>query len=329
MKFVNPVRLLAAVTAAGLLVATLGACGDASGNSGGPASSSDGSAVTSLTVAVSPGAPTSTPMYLAVKNGVFAKHHLDVQLTVLQNGSVAIPQTMNGQTQFSMASFAPVAHAVSKGLPVKVVGAVNVIPTDPNTKYQAIIVRDGINSITEVTTFAAASTETDPVQALAVDKLGGDYAAMKLLAVPFAGIADAVRDGNADAALVTEPFLSKALAGGGVKVLSYVGPEQSLPGTPGAVFIGSDAYMSEHPDITKEFVAATQEAYEYAQAHLDEVAAFVPQTGLSDQSVPVVALGEYQQGPLQPAKVTELLNLFQKYGVLDASVTADKMMYRP
>jgi NitT/TauT family transport system substrate-binding protein len=314
-------KLMAALAAIAL-TASLSSCGsdDASGSTAG--------GLTKLTVAVSPGAATSAPMYLAAKNGVFKKHGLDIKLTVLANGSVAIPQVLNGQTQFSMASFAPVVQAVGKGLKIQIIGAANVIPTDPATKYQGIVVRDGLDDLSKAKTFAAASTEVDPVQGYAVDKLGGSYKEMKLLAVDYPAIGDAVRQGNADAALLAEPFLSGAIKAGGAKLLSYVTPAESLSGTPGAVFIGAEKYMADHSKVTKDFMAAIQEAYKYGQDHLQEVANSVPETGLNDK-VPVVALGEYQQGPLETAKVEQLVDLFKRYGVLDGAVTAADLVYQP
>jgi len=323
--YLTRTKKTAAAVMVGALFMALGACGDSDDASG------DDSAggLTKLTVAVSPGAATSTPMYLAAENGIFEKHNLQIEFTVLQNGSVAIPNTLNGQTEFSMASFAPAIQAIEKGLEIKLIGGANVIPTDPDTKYQGVVLRDGLTDLKDAKTFAAASTETDPVQADAVDKLGGDYESMEILAVPFPAVGDNVRNGNADAALLTEPFLTGTIEAGGAHLFSYVGPDQSLPGTPGAVFIGSDKYVSENPEVTKDFMAAIQEAYEYGQAHLQEVADYVPETGLNDQVPPVVALGEYQQGPLDPAKVDELLGLFNQYGVLDGSVAADEAIYAP
>lgn len=316
-------RIAVVVAALAASALALSGCGDSGSN----AAQQSGDSLTHLTVAVSPNAPTSAPMYLGVEKGFFKQRGLDIKLTVLQNGSVAIPQVLNGQTQFSMASFEPAAQAVQQGLAIKLIGGANVIPTDPDTKYQGIIVRDGIKDLSQLKTFAAQSTEPDPTQEMAVDKLGGDYKSLKLIAVPFAQVGDAVRQGNADAAMILEPFLSNALKAGGVKLFSYVGPGQSLPGTPGAVFIGADKYMAAHPSITSAFIDAVEESYSYAQAHLQEVANYVPKTGLSDQVPAIVALGQFQDGPLQDDKVDQLLDLYQRAGLLDGSVTAAKLVY--
>ena len=315
----------AAFGAATALALVLGACGSDS-----EADTSE-NGLTQLTVAVSPGAATSTPMYLAMERGVFEERGLELELKVLEDGSVAIPNTLNGQTQFSMSGFGPAALAIEKGLRVKIIGAANVIPTDPEGKYQAIVVNKqaGITSIDDIETWAADTTEVDPSHAFSVDALGGDYMSLKRVAVPFPAIGDAVADGTVDAGLVNEPFLSAALETGKVEVLSYINGELTLPGAPGAVFIGSDEYMADNPEITEKFIESVQEAYQYAHDNMPEVAQFVPETGLNDQVPPVIALGEYQQGPLQASQMQPLLDVFAEYGAIEGDVPAEDMRYTP
>ncbi len=319
---------LSAVAAAAVLA--LGACSSGGGGThGGESSGAEGSAeLTKLTVAVSPGAATSTPMYLAADRGVFAEHGLEVELIVLEDGAVAIPNTLNGQTQFSMAGFGSAVQAIEKGIPIRLIGAANVIPTDPDSKYQAVMVNKeaGITEASQIETWAADSTEVDPSHAFTIDTLGGDYASLTKIAVPFPAIGDAVADGTVDAAFVNEPFLSAAIETGKVDVLSYVTGDLTIPGAPGAVFIGAIEYMDENPEITAQFMAAIQEAYSYAAENLEEVAEFVPSTGLNDQVPPVVALGEYQVGPLKADQVQPLLDVFAKYGAIEGRIPASEMI---
>jgi NitT/TauT family transport system substrate-binding protein len=325
--FTARLRVLIAPAAAASLALTLSACGSDSDE---PEVTSEG--LTQLNVAVSPGAATSAPVYLAIENGVFEDLGLELELSVLEDGSVAVPNTLNGQTQFSMSGFGPTAQAIEKGLGVKMIGAANVIPNDPDSKYQAIIVNKeaGIAEMSDVETWAADSTEVDPSQAYAVDALDGDYESMKKVAVPFPSIGDAVADGTVDAALVNEPFLSAALETGKAEVLSYVaGEELTTPGSPGAVFIGSDEWMVENPEITADFIEGITTAYEYASENMEEVAEFVPETGLNDQVPPVLALGDYQVGPLDPPKVQTLLDIFEEYGAVSGDVPAEDMIYTP
>lgn len=285
--------------------------------------------LTALTVAVSPGAETSAPMYLAIEQGVFEDLGLDITLTVLNDGSIAIPNTLNGQTQFSMSGFGPAAQAIEKGLGIKMIGAANVIPTDPDSVYQAIVVNkeSGIDSMADVSTWASDSTEVDPSQAFAVDALGGDYAALKKVAVPFPSIGDAVADGTVDAALLNEPFLTSALETGKVDVLSYVAGELTIPGAPGAVFIGAEEYIAANPEITANFIKGVEQAYSYASENMQEVADFIPETGLSERVPKIEAMSEYQVGPLQASAVQPLLDVYAEYGAIEGTVPAEDMIH--
>ena len=282
---------------------------------------------TSLTVAVSPSATTSVPMYLGIEKGYFKKLGLNVTLPVLTNGTVAIPQVVSGQTQFSMASFAPVLAAIKQGLPVRIIGAANVIPTT-KSQFQGFIVRTGgITSLSQAKTIAAQSALIDPVQAGSVDAFGGDYTNLKILQVPLPSMADSVKSGAADTALLNQPFLSQALATPGIKLLSYVSLKQSLPGTAGAVFIGDQSYMKANPAVTAAFQKGVLESFAYAQTHLQEEANYTPKTGLSPAVPTLISMPQYAATPVTSAKYTELLKLYSKYGQNPGNLTAADILY--
>jgi NitT/TauT family transport system substrate-binding protein len=322
VALVAAVALLSACSGGG---ATPSSSADAGSGSGDAAGSGE---LTKLSVSVSPSASTSVPMYLGIEKGFFAEHGLDVTLSVLTNGTVAIPQVVSGQNQFSAASFAPVIEAVKQGLPIKVVGVANVIPTT-ESQFQGFIVREDYqgDTLADAKTIAAQSALLDPVQADNVEKFGGDYDAMQILQVPLPAIADAVKSGSADTALLNQPFLAQALATPGIRLLGYVGLDQSLPGTPGAVYIGEEGYMKANPDVTAAFQAAVLESYAYAQNNLEEAAEFVPNTGLSDSVPDLVSMPEYAAETVTAAKFDELLDLFAKYGQNPDGLKAADILY--
>ncbi len=287
--------------------------------------------LTAINVSVSPSAATSVPMYLGVEKGFFQERGLDVTISVLANGTVAIPQVVSGQNQFSAASFAPVVEAVEQGLPIQVVGAANIIPTDDDTEFQGIIVRADFSGddLSGASSIAAQSALLDPVQADSVEHFGADYESLSIVQVPLPSIGDTVASGGADFGVLNQPFLSMALANPDLKLLSYITPDESLPGTPGAVYIGQVAYMQANPEVTQAFMEAVVESYTYAQENQQEAADFVPETGLSDQVPPLVALGEYAAGGVSKEKFQELLDLFSEWGVNPGGITADDLLYQP
>jgi NitT/TauT family transport system substrate-binding protein len=317
---------ISAVVATVALAAVLTGCAGATPAAQPSATPSAPTTITPITVAVSPSASTSVPMYLGVEKGFFKAHGLDVKLTVLTNGTVAIPQVLSGQTQFSMASLAPVLQAVKQGLAVRIIGAANIIPTT-NNHFQGIVVRDSISKLSDAKVFAAQSALLDPVQAGSVDASGGKYTSMTILQVPLPSIADSLKSGSADAALLNQPFLAQAIATPGVKLLNYITTKQSLPGTAGAVFIGGTAYMKANPTVTKEFQAAVLESFAYAQSHIQAAADYVPKTGLSPTAPTLESMPEYAATPVTAAKYDELLTLFSKYGQNTANLTSKDILY--
>ena len=321
-------RISAVALTAIASVALLAGCASAA-SSAKPTTSASAAPLTTtdLTVAVSPSATTSVPMYLGVEKGFFKKLGLNVKLTVLTNGTVAIPQVVSGQTQFSMASFAPVLAAVKQGLPVRIIAAANIIPTK-KSQFQGFIAKTGgITSLSQATTIAAQSALIDPVQAGSVDAFDGDYLKLKILQIPLPSMADTVKSGAADTALLNQPFLAQALATPGIKLLSYVGLKQSLPGTAGAVFIGAQPYMKANPAVTAAFQKGVLESFAYAQSHLQEEANYTPKTGLSPAVPTLISMPEYAAIPVTTAKYTELLKLYSKYGQNPGKLTAGDILY--
>lgn len=319
------IRIAGVLATLGAIV-LLTACSSSASAAGGQGGSS--TKLTTINISVSPTASTSVPIYLGVEKGFFKQHGLDLKISVLTNGTVAIPQVVSGQNQFSAASFAPVIQAVGQKLPIKVVGTGNIISTT-DSQFQGFIVRSDYtgSTLADAHTIAAQSTLVDPVQADSVDKTGGDYMSMKILQVPLASMADAVRTGQADTALLPQPFLAQALATPGIKLLNYVGTSESMPGTPGAVYIGASNYMASHAQVTKEFQAALVESYAYAQKHLQEEAEYVPKTGLSNAVPTVAAMGAFPTAAVSKSKYQELLDAYTKYGQNSHHLTASDILY--
>jgi len=307
-------RLLAAIALA-LSALSAAACSSVPGGSG-------DNGLTTINVGVSPAAGTSTPMYLAVAQGVFRKLGLDVRLEPSTDGAVVVPRLMNGQLQFCMSSFGPFVSAADKNLPIKMIAPVNRQQSDGH--YTAIIVPSGSKAtdMSQVHVFAQQEGQPDPLSQLTVTRLNGDYKAMRLLAVPLGSIADAVGGGSADAGRLFQPFLAQALAKGKVRVLSYITADVTLPGVPSAVFLGNQSYLAAHADVAKRFTEGVREANVYARDHLPEVGAYAAKTPLNSGAIPGDDLPDFDPNGVNVALVQELLDLYDKEGYLTKPLDA-------
>lgn len=297
---------------------------DATATAGG-----EDSALVTVNVAVSQSAATSAPMYLAVEKGIFRDLGLDVQLTV-GSPPTAIPQIVSGQNQFSIVPIGQLIEAVASGIDVKYLGTAQRVPMDGDYGQAFIVPADSTRTdLAGVTSLATISVMRSPIDEYAVSKLGGDYHSMNLLQVPFGSVAQTVASGGAEVGWLLEPFLSEALATGDVKVLSYYGTDLAIPGSPGAVFVSSNDYLTSNPEVAAKFIEGMEQAYSYAQANRDEVSEYSPKTGLTEQPVPVDLLGEYPDTPVTAEKLQEIIDLYKQFGYMDSPPSAQQLMYQP
>lgn len=312
-------KLIAALAAA---VLTLTACSTA------PAPETGG--LITLHVGVSAGASSSAPMYFAVEHGVFRNLGLDVQLEPVNDATVVVPRLVSGQTQFSMGSFGPFTSAVEKDLPIRMVaGATRMF--EGENQYSALIVASTSTAtdMSGMTTLAVSEAQRNPLDQMAITALHGDYAAMNLLTVPLGSLGDLVGSGSAQAGRLFQPFLGQALAKGNVKVLRWIAPPLSPAGVPAAIFMGSRTFLDSQPDVGRRFVQGVEQANAYARAHLPEIAAYAPRTGLTQNPLKVEYLPDYEPGPVVPAKVDQLLGLYESGGYLQKKLTAADVIWTP
>ncbi|MFI9386671.1 ABC transporter substrate-binding protein [Kutzneria sp. NPDC052558] len=298
------------------------ACGSA------PTTTAEG--LTVLRVGVSAAAGTSTPIYLAIARNVFRKLGLDVQLVPSTEGTVVVPQLMNGQLQFSMASFGPFVSAVQQNLPIRMVAAINRSHAD-NSQYSAIIVPadSKATDLSQVKVFASQEAQRDPLDQLAFAKMNGDYAGARIVAVPLGSVGDTVASHSADAGRLFQPFLRQALDKGGVKVLRYLNPPYTLANIPTTVLEANTGYLNQNPDIARRFTEGVHEALTYARDHLTEVAAYAPKTGLTTKPIDMAAMPDYEPTGIDRAKIDELLGLYESEGYLNRKLASADVTWAP
>jgi len=297
------------------------------GCSQGSSTSADANGTVNLKVALSPSAGTAAPIYYGAKNGIYAKHGLNVELNQTTDGSVVVPQIMSGQLQFAMTSFESYLNALTQGLPVQMTGAANLLRSG---EYSGVIVpaKNPPADMSAVKVFAVQDSARNPQMQLVAEGLKGNYANMEMLQVPFGSIADTVASGAAGAGFLIQPFLGQALARGDVKLLSYVDDSLTVPGAPGAIFIANTQYLGQNSDIAKRFIAATQEALSYSAAHKDEISAFTKSAGLTDNAIAPANLPAYPEKPVALTAVQKLAKLYSDGKYINAEPAVEKLAWR-
>ncbi|MFB4311272.1 ABC transporter substrate-binding protein [Actinomadura sp. GTD37] len=259
-------RLAAGAAAAALALTALSGCG-----SGSAEVSSDGTAEVKLGVIP---IIDIAPVKLGITKGVFARHKLKVTTQDAQGGAAIVPAVVSGDFQFGYSNIVSLLVAREKGVPVTMVSIGARASDDPMDDGSGqLMTRDAeIAKVADLKGRKIAVNTLKGINEVAVasvlKKNGLQRGDAKLVEMPIPNMPAALKNGQVDAAMLSEPFITVA-AGQGAKPLpvSYAGMGANLPF---AGWFASKQYAAQNPDVVKRFTAALKESMAYAEAHPDE-----------------------------------------------------------
>ena len=262
------------LAAAAALVVLLAGC---AGTPAEPAATNDTEApasgaleVTEIKAGVIPTSDSAT-IYLAQELGYFEEEGLTLTTEVMQNAAAIVPGVMNGQVQFGSAALAPVISAASEGLPLVFVANGGDVALTAEDDQSRLVVAAG-SPITSPKDLDGKVVAVNALQAMGelvtrqvIDDDGGDATTVTFVALPFPDMAAAVERGDADAALLVEPFSSGALAAGLVSIATPF-YDVLVPGASTAGFFTSQQFIQQAPNTVAAFTRALDRAAEAAAA---------------------------------------------------------------
>lgn len=305
-------RKLVAVLLGALLVSSAAACGSSD-------SATDKNGLATVKVSLLPIIDV-TPLYLGKDKGIFKKHGIDLQMSVVQTGAASTAAVLSNEAQIGFAAPVPEIQAQAKKLPLVVVaGGIS----QSDALSQAVVVPKG-SSIKSITDLAGKTVAVNALQAVndlvlraALQKAGGDPDSIKFIALPYPDMKAALESKRIDAAFMIEPFLSAATGSGDPVVVRNPQLDVVSDGTALSTYFASKQYIAEHKDTLDNFLAALEEADAYAQQHPDEVRSTIPTfTQIPAEVAKKMAIGDFV--PEVHVKTFEVLgNYMKQYGWID------------
>jgi NitT/TauT family transport system substrate-binding protein len=265
----RPLRLSALASAAVLALTALTGCGSDEGEV-----SADGMAEVKLGVIP---IIDIAPVQLGISKGVFERHKLKITTQNAQGGAAIVPAVVSGDFQFGYSNIVSLLVGRGKGVPLKMVSiGARASADEMDDGSGQLMTRDpAIKKVTDLKGKKIAVNTLKGINEVAVasnlKKNGMRPGDVRLVEVPIPNMPAALKDGQVDAAMVGEPFITIA-EGEGARPLpvSYAGMGERLPF---AAWFTSEQYASRNPDVVKRFTAALQESMKYAEAHPDEARA--------------------------------------------------------
>ncbi|WP_313816685.1 ABC transporter substrate-binding protein [Citricoccus sp.] len=297
--------------------------GSDAGASGSPSASGSSGAGGANAVGVLPIVDVAT-IYIAMTQGIFADHGLDIETTLAQGGAAIVPAVVSGSSLFGFSNLTSLIIGRSRGLDLVTVAPASGSNGTVGGDYFAVVVgRD--SPITDGTGLSGATVAVNTLQNIndttlraAVRDAGGDPSGIQYLEVAFPDMPAALDSGQVDAIAVGEPFLTIAKDQGAREVLSsYAQPISDL--TVSAYFTSRQAWEAE-PETISSFQQAMAEAQAIARSDEAAVRSVLPEyTSLEPDLIERIVLPSFPER-INEGSTQALADLAQEDGLLEEPV---------
>lgn len=317
-----------AAVAATVLLATVAGC-SSPGTGARPAAKSSPQP-TKVTVDALP-IVDDAPLYLAQRDGLFARQGLRVSIRTVSQSTKAISQLRGGQADVAAGgNYVTWFKAQSQGeidLRIVAEGALAAPGLDGVVvpPHSSITTPQALAHHTIAVNLPAPNVETLTLDSvLASDNV--DVGTVRYATVPFPEIDSELQQGKVAAAWLVEPFLTEAEQSfGAVPVVDPTsGPTDGFP-LDG--YFTTAAFARAHPATVQAFQRAIEQA-QAAAAHPQNVVDVLPRyIAVSKQTASLITLPSYPTA-VQPRRLQYVADLMYRAGMLRSKLSVSTLLFR-
>ncbi len=214
--------------------------------------------------------------FYARDNGFFAAAGINPEITTLRNVTEMTAGAIGGSLDVIAGSLVPIAQADKHGNDLRAIALGNIYTGPPPQGVvvtgQNSTIRSGADLNGKVVSVNGLGDFSQVTIEAWIDSTGGDAKSVKLLELPFAGVAAALAQGRIDAALLVEPFTT--MAKDQVRVigdaLAPVGKHFMVTG-----WYARAAWLNANRDAARRFVAVMLQTAVWANKNHDQSAAIL------------------------------------------------------
>lgn len=262
------------------------------------------------------------PLY-AEALGLYAREGFDAKIDTLANGGALIAAVASGAFDIAFANLTSIAAARQRGLPIRIVAPATLYtskaPVTVLVRARGSKLRTGADLRDKTIAVSTLRGELQVGASLWIDKNGGDSTQTKFIELNFAVMAAALAAGRIDAAMITEPALTKNKES--IEILSdaytAIAPEFLIGG-----FVASESWLHDNADSAKRFSAVMAETARYANTHHNETAVVLAKhSGLEDSLVRTMTRATYGER-LAPEYIQPVLDAALHYHALRTPIKA-------
>jgi NitT/TauT family transport system substrate-binding protein len=269
-----------------------------------------------------------TPVFSAVKAGLYQKAGIELDLVPTTSGAVAVDAIMAGTYEIGKGSAISILNAYLHGLPIRIVG--NGPVWDEKTPFSMMIVatdspaKDGafFNGKTLCT---AALRDLNQLSMCAwIDKNGGDSKTITWVEAPNSAAGVAVGDHRFAATMLQEPQLSAALATGTVRAFApaYNGIAAHFST---ALYFAQADWATKNGKTIKTFLDATYAAARATNGKPADTAAMMSDVTKIPLNVYEKMARSNSSIKSDPGLVQPMIDVAAKYGYISKAFSAKEI----
>ncbi len=263
---------------------------------------------------------------IADRQGYFKAEGLDVEITKVSSGAVAVPVLQAGKLDIIFSNTVSTLQAMEQGLDAVILapGAV-VRASGPDTTIALMVRKGSVKGIKELEGRRVAVNvinSTAWLHAVAMlDKHGVDRGKVRFTEIPFPQMNDPLLNSQVDAIYQVEPFRSVLMASGKAEVLGYPYVE-TLPNSDITQYLAMAPWVEKNRATAVKFARAIAKGAQFANVPANEAAvreANVQFTGLNPTLKDVVMLPRFGTA-VSAAEIDRTMDLMLRHGMLKQKV---------
>ncbi len=206
---------------------------------------------------------------------MFERNGIDASIVAMNSGAATIAAILGGSLEFGNVSMLNLVAAHARNLPVLIEYAAVIYSADVRDSIAIVVAKDspirsGRDMAGKTLSVPALGDTFTIAGSTWIDKTGGDSKTVKFLELKNTAAADAIAAGRVDAAILSQPTLKNALAGGKCRIVAD--PFAAIaPSFVSTVYACSAEFASKNAADVARFRKTLGEASAYVNGHVPEM----------------------------------------------------------
>lgn len=220
------------------------------------------------------------PIFLGVEEGIYESYDLNVEpsiFTTVAEGSAALQA---GESQMYYTNLFGVVNAINAGIDLRIV--TEVLAASPEVQVLAVMPDSEIEDVLDLQgkkiALPAVNSSLDATLNATMKNLGGDFATIEYVQLPYVDMPAALEQGTVDAAIITGPPLTIAQEELDARTVWDVGGGE-YDGLAQVSYVTSKEFAEANPTTIANFQCAYAEAteviYEDRETYLEDTAPYL------------------------------------------------------